>query len=164
MDDNTTQIALALISLVGMFITAIFSFLSLRYASKANNSAMAANTAASASLESSQANHAELLTTQARVQQVKEQTDGITTKLLEATRQMGEAHAEVAHFKGKEEERNHNAEVAAHVADTALKAVAAAASAMPPGVVPVQPVIIQPPQPQQQIQPPVEPGEHEEPR
>lgn len=117
---------------------------------RANQNAKTAAQAASGAKASSENNAIQLTETKERVAEIKHQTDGITSKLVEATRQMGEAQAVAARYEGKEEERNHNAEVAAHVADTALKAVAVAAAAVPPGAVMVNnahPVAPAPPKP-----------------
>lgn len=102
---------------------------------RANQNAKAASINAAGAKQSSENNAVQLNDTKQKVEAIKSQTDGITSKLVEATRQMGEAQATVARYEGKEEERIHSEERAAHVAETALAAVAVAAATVPPGAV-----------------------------
>lgn len=82
-DDNFTQIMLALISLLGVIVTGIFSFMSLRYAS-------AAKTQSSA--------NAMTLNT------VHEQVNGLTRSRIDAEARVGDAKVAQARAEGRLEE------------------------------------------------------------
>lgn len=86
-DDNSTQIILAVLSLIGMLITGMFSFLSLRFAAQARNNAAQA-------VQSSQANAVKLT-------EVAEAVDGLTHARIEAEARIGEANVATARLEGK---------------------------------------------------------------
>lgn len=90
MDDNTTQVILAVIGLLGLIATSVFSFLSLRYAS-------AAKTNSAEALTSSQANAATL-------SHVSEAVNGLTRERVNAEVRIGDAKATAAFAEGRIEE------------------------------------------------------------
>lgn len=83
MDDNLTQIILAAISLLGVTVTGILSYLSLRYAAAAKNQ----STANSVQLGN-----------------VASQVDGLTRSRVEAEQRVGEQKAATARAEGRLEE------------------------------------------------------------
>ena len=90
MDDNTTQIALALISLFGVIATGIFSFLSLRYASAAKANSAEALTNSKANSETLHVMH--------------EAVNGMTRQRVDAEARVGDAKVAQARAEGRLEE------------------------------------------------------------
>jgi hypothetical protein len=82
-DDNTTQIVLAAISVIGIAVTGVISLLSLQHATAAKTS--------------SEANAATLAT-------VAHAVDGLATARVEAEQRVGDAKAVAAHAEGRIEE------------------------------------------------------------
>lgn len=103
-DDNTTQVALGLISLVGMFITAIFSFLSLRYASQAKISSDVAAFNSKEAVATSKEAAASSQHNSETLHVVHEQVNGLTRSRVEAEARIGDANAARARAEGRLEE------------------------------------------------------------
>lgn len=110
-DQNVAIVMVAAINVVGLCVPAWFAYLAARNAK--------------AAAESSRSNAINLET-------IKGNTNGMAHQLVETTRVAGEAKAQVEHYRGAEEQRAKGEEKAASVAETALAAVAVAASSMPP--------------------------------
>jgi hypothetical protein len=103
MDDNTALIVVAGIAAIPGTIAAVFGYLSVLQSRK--------NTAI--------------------IETVQSQTNGIHHELIDATKRMGDAKAEIARHEGADDERARGDNKAAAVASTAMQAIAIAAAATP---------------------------------
>lgn len=84
LDNNATSIILATIGLAGIFTTAVFSYLSLRYSSHA--------------LRSSESNSHE-------IRAVHTAVNGMTQARVDSETRVGEANTELARIEGRDTER-----------------------------------------------------------
>jgi hypothetical protein len=111
MDDNTAIILVAAIGAASSTIGAVLGYLAVLQSRK--------NTAI--------------------IETVQSQTNGIHHELIDATKRMGDAKAEIARHEGADIERAKADDKAAAVANTAMQAIAIAAAATPAQATPDPP-------------------------
>lgn len=110
LDDNTTSIIIALISLITTVVTLVFSYLASSRAQKAIDSSLANS---------------------GKIEAVSKAVDGLTTARVQSATDLGDAKAEVARAAGRDEERGKQEAIATGIAAGAAAATAAAASTLP---------------------------------